>query len=138
MIGWFNQMGNRFKHRYQYTRSDKPSREQLWRNRFSSRICPDDAPAHPLFASVDSRIRSPVSQPAPGRHGLLREPTAIDIPSGTADGVCVRRAEEDNEICDLLWGDKLEGGLFFDKKFHSSIGRGNVPFRNPIIDLFLD
>ena len=69
---------------------------------------------------------------------LLREPTAIDIPSGTADGVCVRRAEEDNEICDLLWGDKLEGGLFFDKKFHSSIGRGNAPFRNPIIDLFLD
>jgi hypothetical protein len=73
-----------------------------------------------------------------GGRGLLREPTAIDIPSGTADGVCVRRAEEDNEICDLLWGDKLEGGLFFEKKIHRGIGRGDVHFRNPIIDLFLD
>jgi hypothetical protein len=73
-----------------------------------------------------------------GGVGLLREPTAIDIPSGTADGVCVRRAEEDNEICDLLWGDKLQGGLFFEKKIHRGIGRGDVHFRNPIIDLFLD
>ena len=50
----------------------------------------------------------------------------------------MRRAEEDNEICNLLWGDKLVGGLFFDKKFHSSIGQGNALFRSPIIDLFLD
>ena len=50
----------------------------------------------------------------------------------------MRRAEEDNEICDLLWGDKLQGGLFFEKKIHRGIGRGDVRFRNPIIDLFLD
>jgi hypothetical protein len=61
---------------------------------------------------------------------LLREPTAIDIPSGTADGGCVRRAEEDNEICNLLWGDKLVGGLFFGKKSGTVPARWGEPSRN--------
>lgn len=42
---------------------------------------------------------------------LLCEPTAVDIPSGAADVVCGRRAEEGHELSDLFWGDKLRGRL---------------------------
>jgi hypothetical protein len=43
---------------------------------------------------------------------LLGEPTTVDIPSGTADIVCGRRAEESHKLGDLLRGNKLLRRLF--------------------------
>lgn len=63
------------------------------------------------FSPLVSGIIAP-SLIMPEGPSLLGEPTTVDIPSGTADIVCGRRAEESDKLGDLLRGNKLLRRLF--------------------------
>ena len=69
---------------------------------------------------------------------LLGEPTTVDIPSGTADIVCGRRAEESDKLGDLLRGNKLLRRLFLGQKLLCCQFVREVVIRNASINLLLD